>query len=84
MEVTYVSSSGSNNRICPGRFRGLIGLVVAQVPPRTVGGGSVQDGAAPDLEEAMLTYRGKRIPSWRLWLTLALVAGLFLLLCWID
>jgi len=32
----------------------------------------------------MLTYRGKRIPSWRLWLTLALVAGLFLLLCWID
>ena len=84
MEVTYVSSSGSNNRICPGRFRGLIGLVVAQVPPRTVGGGSVQDGAAPDLEEAMLIYRGKRIPPWFIAMTLAVVAGLFGVLCWID
>ena len=31
-----------------------------------------------------LTYRGKLIPMWRIEVTLALVAGLFLLLCWID
>jgi len=32
----------------------------------------------------MLTYRGKRIPAWFIGATLAIVAGLFGLLCWID
>jgi hypothetical protein len=32
----------------------------------------------------MLTYRGKPIPPWFIWLTLALQVGLAMLLCWLD
>jgi len=32
----------------------------------------------------MLTYKGKRIPPWFVLMTLAIVAGLFGALCWID
>jgi len=32
----------------------------------------------------MLTYRGRRIPSWRIAATLALIAALFSALIWID